>query len=80
MFKKLVLFFVMLAFALGAKGQNMVIKGIVRDSVTAEPLPYVSVLLKGTTIGTTTDADGGFYLTTSSKAREVEISYLGYVT
>ena len=80
MFKKLVLFFVMLVFALGAKGQNLVIKGIVRDSVTAEPLPYVSVLLKGTTIGTTTDADGGFYLTTSSKAREVEISYLGYVT
>lgn len=74
------LFLVLMTIALGANGQNMVVKGLVRDSITGEPLPYVSVLLKGTTIGTTTDMDGGFYLTTSSKSREVEVSYLGYVT
>lgn len=80
MIRKIILFFVLVAFAVGAKGQNMVIKGIVRDSITGEPLPYVSVLLKGTTIGTTTDMDGGFYLTTSSKSKEIEVSYLGYIT
>ena len=80
MIKKLLVLLVLMTIAFGAKGQNMVVKGVVRDSITGEPLPYVSVLLKGTTIGTTTDMDGGFYLTTSSKAREVEVSYLGYVT
>ena len=54
------------------------ISGIVTDSITGETLPYVSVILKGTTIGTTTDDDGKFTLTTSSNARTLSVSYLGY--
>ncbi|MGM9760804.1 MAG: DUF5686 family protein [Parabacteroides sp.] len=80
MAKKLFLLLAFVAIAWVAKSQNLVIQGIVRDSVTTEPLPYVSVLLKGTTIGTTTGIDGDFYLTTSAKAQEVEVSYLGYET
>ena len=80
MTKKLILLCAFMAIAWIAKSQNLVIQGIVRDSVTNEPLPYVSVLLKGTTIGTTTGIDGDFYLTTSAKANEVEVSYLGYET
>lgn len=38
------------------------IKGIVTDSITGEPLPYVAVILNGTTIGATTDLDGAFTL------------------
>ena len=34
------------------------VKGMVLDSITGEGLPFVSVLLKGTNQGTTTDADG----------------------
>lgn len=78
MVKKIAFLLICLAFAVGAKSQNTVIKGIVRDSITGEVLPYVSVLFDGTTIGTTTDSDGAFYLSSSSKARRLQVSYLGY--
>lgn len=71
-----ILAFVLVAFA--SKAQNTIISGIVTDSITGETLPYVSVILKGTTIGTTTDDDGNFSLTTSSNARTLSVSYLGY--
>lgn len=80
MVKKVIFLLACITFALGAKSQNTVIKGIVTDSITGDPLPFVSVLLKGTTIGTTTAIDGDFYISTSSKARQVEVSYLGYAT
>lgn len=67
-----------LVIALVARGQNYTIKGTVTDSITGEPLPYVAVLLKGTTIGGTTDIDGKFTITTSSKVRKIQVSYLGY--
>ena len=33
------------------------ISGIVRNAMTQEPLPGVNVVIKGTTLGTATDAD-----------------------
>ncbi len=71
-----VLAFVLMAIA--SKGQNTVINGIVKDSITGETLPYVSVMLKGTTIGAMTDDDGRFSLTTSSNDKILSVSYLGY--
>ena len=76
--KKFILLFCLLAATCIAYSQNISIKGIVTDSITGEPLPYVAVLLKGTTIGGTTDLDGKFDITTSSKERTLQISYLGY--
>ncbi len=76
---KRVLFFMFFSvIALVARGQNYTIKGTVTDSITGEPLPYVAVLLKGTTIGGTTDIDGKFTISTSSRVRTIQISYLGY--
>ena len=45
----------------GMKAQNM-IKGIVTDSISNEPQPFVSVTLKGTTSGVTTDYAGRFVI------------------
>jgi hypothetical protein len=58
--------------------QNTVVKGIVTDSITGETLPYVSLILEGTTLGTTTGLDGDFNLTAVSGARTLLASYLGY--
>ncbi|MDD4515245.1 DUF5686 family protein [Massilibacteroides sp.] len=58
--------------------QNTQIKGIVTDSITGEDLAYVSILLEGTTIGTTTTDNGRFSMSTSSDASVLLISYLGY--
>lgn len=76
--KKIVFILTFVLIAIASKGQNTIINGIVTDSITGETLPYVSVILKGTTIGATTDDDGKFTLTTSSNAKTLSISYLGY--
>lgn len=54
------------------------ITGTVKDA-TGAPLPGVNVLIKGTTNGTTTDADGNFAI--SAKASEIlTLSFIGYIT
>ena len=62
--KKIAFIFLFVAVAWVARSQNYTIKGSVTDSITGEPLPYVAVLLKGTTIGGTTDLDGNFEIST----------------
>lgn len=58
--------------------QERVISGRLLDE-NGEPLMGVSILQKGTTIGTTSDLDGNFTLKVSSNAMLV-ISYVGYNT
>ena len=55
-----------------------IVQGIVTDSLTKEPLPYVSVRLKGTTEGTTTGSDGRFYFKTHRTEAVLIISAIGY--
>ena len=55
-----------------------IIKGTVTDANTGEPLSYVSVLLKGTTVGTITDSKGKYGIETSSEASELKFSFIGY--
>lgn len=55
-----------------------IVKGTVIDANTGEPLSYVSVLLKGTTIGTLTDSKGRYNIETSSEASELKFSFIGY--
>ena len=63
-----------------ANGQNTIIKGVVTDSITGERLPYVSLIVKGTTIGTATDGDGNFSFSALTDVKNLEVSYLGYDT
>jgi hypothetical protein len=72
----LILFFA--CFVWIANSQNTIIKGTVTDSITGETLPYVSLVLEGTTIGTTTGLNGSFNLSATSKAHTLLVSYLGY--
>lgn len=44
-----------------------------------EPLPGVTVLVKGTTIGTATNVDGSFALTVPDRNATLVFSYVGYV-
>lgn len=53
--------------------------GVIRDAVTNEPLIGASVVIKGTTQGTTTDINGKFSLKTDRKPPfTVVVSYIGY--
>src|SRR5690606_41054976 len=46
----------------------------------ADPLPGASILIKGTTIGTTTDADGRYTIDVPSGDAVLVFSFIGYVS
>ncbi|HUX94778.1 MAG TPA: DUF5686 family protein [Bacteroidales bacterium] len=58
--------------------EKTIISGKTTDDLTGEPLPYVSVILKGTTVGTTSDANGRYRIETTSKVTELIFSFIGY--
>ncbi|MDR1671314.1 MAG: TonB-dependent receptor [Alistipes sp.] len=65
--------------ASAAFAQKGTIKGTVLDSVSAEPLIGTTILIEGTTIGTTADENGGFTISNITPGRVVIIAqYLGY--
>ena len=67
------------ALCLCAKGGDAYfLSGIVRDSVTLEPLPMASVAVDGQGKGTLTDENGIFQLTVTTDDRAIVVSCLGY--
>lgn len=52
--------------------------GIVRDSVSGEPISYVSVMFENSTIGAMTDDDGAFSLQNDKGLTRLVVSSLGY--
>ena len=54
--------------------------GIVRDSISGEPLSYVSVLFDNSTIGAMTDDNGAFTIQNDKGLTKLVISSLGYDT
>jgi hypothetical protein len=64
--------------ALTATAQETTVKGKVTDATSGDPIPFANVLYKGTTIGTTTDFEGNFTLTTSSPKDTLIATYIGY--
>ena len=60
-----------------AFAQNRKISGSV-VSATSEPVVGASVVASGTSIGTSTDADGNFSLTLPEKTTTIIVSCIGY--
>ncbi|NME67005.1 SusC/RagA family TonB-linked outer membrane protein [Flammeovirga aprica] len=61
------------------QAQESLVKGTVSENGTGEPLPGVNVLIKGTSVGTTTDFNGEFSLTVG-EGSTLSFSYIGYKT
>ncbi|MCG8319003.1 MAG: TonB-dependent receptor [Cytophagales bacterium] len=59
--------------------QEKIIKGRVTDE-NGEPLPGATVAVKETTIGTVTDADGNYTLSSPDDAETLIVSFIGYVS
>jgi TonB-linked SusC/RagA family outer membrane protein len=64
---------------LNAVAQDRTITGRVTDQ-NNEGLPGVTVLVKGTTVGTSTGGDGSFSLSAPASATTVVFSFIGYAT
>ncbi len=62
----------------GLFAQETVIQGKVTDASSGDPIPFVNVIFKGTSIGTTTDFDGNFTLKTQNPTDSIIASYIGY--
>ena len=63
------------------KNTDANVYGHVKDAKTGEHLPYVVIQIKGTTIGTTTDKTGHFFLKNLPDGSFViEAKYMGYTT
>lgn len=60
--------------------QPVSVSGIVKDSVTGEALPFVSVYFDGSTIGAMTDDNGAFSLQNNQGYYKLSAVYLGYDT
>jgi len=58
--------------------QVRTITGNVTDKQTKETLPGATILIKGTTSGTSTDIDGKFSISVSSNDAVLVISFVGY--
>ncbi|MCE7072246.1 TonB-dependent receptor [Dyadobacter sp. CY327] len=58
--------------------QNLAVKGSVTGVNDTDPLPGVSVVIKGTQRGTTTGADGKFQIEVPSQETVLVFSFVGY--
>lgn len=64
-----------------SNAQKGTVSGVLTDKdMNNEPLPFANALIKGTTIGTTTDIDGKFSLSVEPGNYILELSFLGYQT
>ena len=78
--KKLFLLIVMFVFISGYTllAQTIVITGTITSAVAGEgPIPGVTVLVKGTTIGALTDVNGKYSITVPTNATTLVFSYIG---
>lgn len=64
--------------AVNVMQQEFTISGVVTSAEEASPLPGVNVVVKGTTIGTTTDADGKYTLRLEDSNATIVFSFIGY--
>lgn len=73
----LVLIFLVFPFVLVA--QNASLNGKAVDATSNEPLPFVNIVVSGTTVGTVTDEDGRFVLNNINPGFvRIEASFVGY--
>jgi Ca-activated chloride channel family protein len=60
--------------------KNWVVSGIVRNQASSQPLPGATVLIKGTNLGTSTDAQGRYSLMVPNAAKAVLLfNVIGYM-
>ncbi|MEX2569464.1 MAG: TonB-dependent receptor [Cyclobacteriaceae bacterium] len=68
------------AEALQVQSQTSIITGVITSETDNQPIPGVSVLIKGTTNGTVTNIDGEYSLSVNTSSPVLRFSYIGYVT
>ena len=75
---RILLFLLAMSATLSLGAQNRTVKGTITDGATGAPVPYASVVVKGTTTWTTADADGQYTIEAPASGI-LSVGILGYV-
>lgn len=54
------------------------IKGVVKDSLTGKPIPFVNIWVQNENIGSTSEENGTFFINTTENGKKLIFSTLGY--
>jgi len=60
--------------------QHTIVKGIITDSITREPIPLVNVSFDKANVGTVTDFEGKFIINVDKDYTKLKATHLGYKT
>ncbi|AWH74101.1 SusC/RagA family TonB-linked outer membrane protein [Dokdonia sp. Dokd-P16] len=71
-------YFLLFLIPCALMGQS-VVTGVIKDAGN-NPIPFVNVIEKGSSNGTTSDFDGNYSITLNGNSGTLEFSYLGYAT
>lgn len=71
--KRLFLALILVGFSLSAQ-----IKGVIKDSLTGKPIPFVNIWVENENIGSTSEENGTFFINTTEKEKRLIFSTLGY--
>jgi TonB-linked SusC/RagA family outer membrane protein len=71
--------FLCLLFFQGAFAQNITVTGVVTDAGDKTSIPSVSIVVKGSTVGTQTDANGRYSISVPANGT-LTFTYIGYTT
>jgi hypothetical protein len=79
--KQLILLFFTILLSVNLSGQTGSISGMVTDKANKNTLPGVTIMLEGTTTGTSADVDGHYTISNLKPGRyKVKVSYISYNT
>lgn len=68
------------AMPLSAQNNTVRLAGVVCDSVSHDPIPFVAIYLDGTKRGVLTDENGRFKIQTSEQFKSLTLSVMGYTS
>ncbi len=79
-FYKHCLVLVMLCAAFSSQAQDRTVSGKVTSGMDGSPLPGANIVVKGTTAGVITDANGNYKLSVPASAKKMVFSFIGFVS
>ena len=68
------------AILIAGEAEAKLIRGVVSDATTGEPLPAATVWVVGSYDGTITNSEGVYVLETAYLPAVVEVRYIGYLS
>jgi TonB-linked SusC/RagA family outer membrane protein len=80
MIRKAFTYLIFTLLPLATFAQTRTVSGTITTKTDSQPLPGVSVVVKGTNKGTVTDIDGKFSLELAPNENDLVLSYIGHVT